>query len=266
MNPDPESPRSGSPEPDPRRGQPQGYVPNFSRPFGPNNPFHLQPYQPGLPPTPPPEPRPAPYRAGHDPRSPGFMGETSSVPLRRPYTGYRPTNKRIPPPPLALVIPSSTGLRSLGGLPTPVSAYGSIMRTPERFYPRETVERYERPSAPTPDHPRNNPEVMLQWARQDARVHGVPVPGAAGQIPSPADMASGPSPHVRSRSRGNTHATHPGLDTIEERDETPASRRRKPVPPIGDLGADPLPAAAQRRSPLPRGMRWLDIRNWGKSA
>jgi hypothetical protein len=215
MNPDPPSPPESPLEAPARR------VPNFSRPFGPDNPFPDRPFEPA--------PRPAPYRAGLDPRSPLYRGEPlTSVPLT-PFTNFRPARQGRPLPPLRIVIPgdvrNAAGHASLAGSPP--------WRPPAEA--RDPVSPFPRPLNPTPHHPLNR----------------VPLP---------------PEPVVRRTGRPDSHllATAPGLPTIREVDETPARApvRRKPAPP---LPPDLVPAPARGRS-WPRALRWLDFRAWSRRA
>lgn len=219
MNPDPE---------------PQARPTNWSRPFGPDNPF----------PSPPPRPlaaRPAPYRAGLDPHNPLYRGETSSVPLRplvlRPAQSARPRPPLAPlviPSPLPLLAPSARHSAAApnfphrNGVPTGRARFSvdsPIVPSPESPVP------YARPANPTPYHPMN-------------------------LLPQPTE----PAPHAGRRSRGNSLATPPGLDTIREVNENPS--RRKAVPTLGDIAETPLLPEA-RTTRLPKGMRWLDFRKWG---
>lgn len=229
MNPDPE---------------PKAPFTNWSRPFGPGNPFPERPVLPM-------QARPAPYRPGLDPYSPLYRGEITSVPLR-PYRHIRPSQTARPRPPLTpLIIPNtvprypvpilssdlSNNFPNRNGIPSGRARFS--VESPLVASPDSAA--YARPANPTPYHPYN--------------LH-----------PQPREPM-----HFRgTRSRGNSVATPPGLDTIMEVNESAVKRKpAPPIPPPKDYPPQansmrfPSPVAAPRRSGLPKGLRWLDFRKWG---
>lgn len=250
MNPDPPSPRSASPEPESTAsGSGSHAMPftNYSRPFGPNNPFPTRSNTPAIPIH---AQGTIPYRPGHDIHSPLYMGPPVSLMPRQAYTRIAPPDIPRPRPPLQIVIP--VAMRTDG--------------TPAELH-------FPRPHAPGPDHPRNDPAIRLMTARQQAQQHGVPVSPPSDNA-TPANSPTHSPNRSPARSRRNTGPLTV-MPTIAERSETPVpitrltprpSPHRKP-PPVwdGSLEAQSVPAPAPRSSRMPKGLRWLDFRTWGKS-
>ncbi len=211
--------------PDP---MPPGYVPNFSRPFGPDNPFPDRPFRTQMqPPTSPQSPRtpltphspsnrPIPYRPGLDANSPLYMGAPPGSLPRRQYSHFAPVQTPRARPPLSLVIP-----------------------TPIR---------------------QGMPQRMIRPVSQHASLSGM----LAGDIGSPPAKPMGRPPR---HSRRTPVVNHP-METIVEREESPPRVKRKAVPRYeaeSPTTAPAVPRAPASSQPgMLRVLRRLDPRTWGK--